>query len=545
MNFLSKKNLIISIIFSSFFFIGLLTYKDYGIGIDDKFHRLNGFFWLNYLLETFNFNQYLEITNLKLENIEDYTLPSINQFNFYSILFDVPAAILEILFNLDDTQDYYFLRHFLNFFYFFLGSIFFYKILKNRFDFFSCIIGTLFFILSPRIYGDSFYNMKDIIFLTFLTISIFYCFEFMRLKNLKNLIFFSLFTSFCIQTRMIGIFIPIFFIFFYFLSILTNKNDLKYIFVNCGYVFFVVVFLYIFWPYLWNDPIKKFLILFTNVESLIPSIKMLFKGNYINVKYMPYDYLFTWIIITSPIPHLLIFFTGLILISKRFIKRLINFENNKLNNYDLWRGYQEKKDLFIFTCLISIIFFITIFNIGLVNSWKYLYFLNIFIIYIGTFGIYILNRTFKKKKLFRLSVIIALIFVSFRIVQYHPFQGLYFNYFLTMKYKNNFDIDFTAIGGRKALEWVINDNNEKGPIKIASASWTPLNRSVEILDKKIRSKIVFIGQDYKNANYIYTNNISEVDKSKSNKYVIPYNFKKIYEYYVDELVIFTIYKNKL
>ena len=27
---------------------GFFTYKDYGIGIDDKFHRLNGFYWLDY-----------------------------------------------------------------------------------------------------------------------------------------------------------------------------------------------------------------------------------------------------------------------------------------------------------------------------------------------------------------------------------------------------------------------------------------------------------------------------------------------------------------
>ena len=72
----------------------------------------------------------------------------------------------------------------------------------------------------------------------------------------------------------------------------------------------------------------------------------------------------------------------------------------------------------------------------------------------------------------------------------------------------------------------------------------PLNRSIEILDKEVRDKIIFIGQDFKNANYIYTNNISEVDKNKNNKYDIPNNFKKIYEYIIDGLTIFTIYKIK-
>ena len=386
--------------------------------------------------------------------------------------------------------------------------------------------------------------MKDLIFLSFLTIAIYYCFEFMKNKNYKNLILFSLFTSFCIQTRIMGIFIPIFFTFFYFLSILTNKKELKFFFINISYIFLVIVFLYIFWPYLWNNPLRNFSILFTNVETLIPPIKMLYKGDYINVKYMPYDYILTWIVISLPIPHLLVFFSGFILILKRFTTRLVKFEKNKLNNYDLWRSDQEKQDLFIFFCFISIIFFLSIFNIGLVNSWKYVYFLNIFIIYIGAFGFYRINYFLKKNNLFRLVVILSLIFVLIRMIQYHPYQGLYFNYFLTKNYKNSFDVDHTAISGRKALEWVINDNKGADQIKIASASWTPLNRSIEILDKEVRDKIIFIGQDFKNANYIYTNNISEVDKNKNNKYDIPNNFKKIYEYIIDGLTIFTIYKIK-
>ena len=49
-------NLSIYIVFLLLFIIGLITYKDYGVGIDDKFHRLNGFYWLNYILSFTNFD---------------------------------------------------------------------------------------------------------------------------------------------------------------------------------------------------------------------------------------------------------------------------------------------------------------------------------------------------------------------------------------------------------------------------------------------------------------------------------------------------------
>jgi surface polysaccharide O-acyltransferase-like enzyme len=39
--------------FSIFLFIGILTFKDYGFNIDEKFQRLNGFYWLNYYVPAF------------------------------------------------------------------------------------------------------------------------------------------------------------------------------------------------------------------------------------------------------------------------------------------------------------------------------------------------------------------------------------------------------------------------------------------------------------------------------------------------------------
>ena len=63
-----------------------------------------------------------------------------------------------------------------------------------------------------------------------------------------------------------------------------------------------------------------------------------------------------------------------------------------------------------------------------------------------------------------------------------------------------------------------------------------------MLDKKLRSKINIVGQNYSLADYIYTNNISEVDKKLNNKYDIPNNFIKIYNLIIDDLVIYEIYK---
>ncbi len=74
------------------------------------------------------------------------------------------------------------------------------------------------------------------------------------------------------------------------------------------------------------------------------------------------------------------------------------------------------------------------------------------------------------------------------------------------------------------------------------ASWLPLQRSLQLLDKTEREKIQIVGQEFDEADYIYTNFISEVDKNFNKKYKIPSNFIKIDEYVLDKIRVYEIYK---
>ena len=56
-------------LFTIYFLIGIFIVKDYGISVDEEFHRYSGFYWLNYILEFTSFdNLKLEVNN-KLMNI--------------------------------------------------------------------------------------------------------------------------------------------------------------------------------------------------------------------------------------------------------------------------------------------------------------------------------------------------------------------------------------------------------------------------------------------------------------------------------------------
>jgi len=544
-NNISKK--ITFLLFTIFFLIGTITFKDYGISIDEEFQRKGGFYWLNYVLSFTPFNELNNAAALKLSQITGFTLPNVERNQYYGVIFDLPVAFLEVIFQIDDPKNYFYFKHFLNFVLFFIASIFFYKILLNRFlNSNIALVGTLFFILSPRIYGNSFFNPKDTIFLSLVTIALYYCIKLFDKTSYKNFLIFSIFAALSTSQRVYGIFLPLSFVVFYLLSVLSKKKDLDYL---PGIIFFCIsffIFFIIFWPALWNNPVENFVLAYKYFghHFLLDYIKILFRGEYIKANSVPYNYIFTWILISTPVLYLILFIIGYIQIFKRFFLKFINIKNNT-HYYDFWRSVNEKKDLFILFNITCIIFYLIAFNISMFSGWRHLYFINIFIIYISTYTFYRINFNFKSilnKKLLFGVVIFCLMFIIYKMIIYHPYQNIYFNSFFKKAVHEKFEVDYWGLSGKKFLEDILILEKNKNLIIIGVASFLPLERSLKLLDKKDRKKIKIVGQEYQNADYIYTNFMSEVDKNSNDKYKIPNNFSKINEFIIDNIKIYEVYK---
>ena len=74
--------------------------------------------------------------------------------------------------------------------------------------------------------------------------------------------------------------------------------------------------------------------------------------------------------------------------------------------------------------------------------------------------------------------------------------------------------DYYGLSSKHFFNEVIRiDNNSD--IKIAVASHTPLHRGLEAFPDNIQ-KITIVGQEYEKADYIYKNNISEVNPPLNN-----------------------------
>ena len=305
------------------------------------------------------------------------------------------------------------------------------------------------------------------------------------------------------------------------------------------------LFIFIFSPYLWSDPFYNFTEIFYSLKKDLigPEIKILFNSDFVYNRYVPETYLFTWIAITTPLPTLIFFISGYATYLLRFLGRFLNIEEVAYFN-DLWRGKKEQKDFVIFILLTLFVLFFLVLNSPFYNGWRLVYFLNIFIIY---FFIYQINnlliflRNKRTRTIIHLILVLATSYNLYSIIIFHPFQSLYFNEFQKNKIQKKFEIDYYGLGGVKFFSYIDKIDNSK-IIKIAVASHTPLQRSLEGLDEAKKAKFIVIGQEYEDADYIFKNNISEVNPYLNKKYNIPKKFVKINEFKINKVLVYEIFK---
>ena len=344
-----------------------------------------------------------------------------------------------------------------------------------------------------------------------------------------------------------GIYLPILLIFFIYVEFLTNKkNSITFLTLSFKTIFFYVLFLYLHYPYIWQLNIFEFSNWF-NKFFYTMNLKLLFNGSYYYMNYLPRSYLPIWIFISTPLISIILFLIGSFLFLKRLFYRLINIQNKKPLGCDLWMSNNEKKDIFILLSFLSFFIYAIFFNVAMLSGWRHFYFLHIFFTYISVFGLFNLIIYFKKKGFIRTTYLVSSIFIIFLIyenIKSHPYQSLYFNNLISKNYIKQFQVDAPSLSRVDALKSILIDSQNKTQIFVANSSWTPFMNGKDLLDSKSKEKLVFTGQDFKKADYIYDNFIYKSDEKYNKSHMIPSEFIFFKKLEVNNVHIYSIYKRK-
>jgi len=533
-----NKQVFVYLIFLAIFALGISVYKDYGLNIDDEWYKANGEFYYDYIKLIFSGHNttYLNDIETLSTQMVGFSIPYMNP-----VLFEVPQIFLSNLLGFNTTKETYEFGHFLNFLIFFISLIFFYKLISKKFNSISFgLFASVALFTTPRIFAESFYNSRDIFFLSLFIFFLYSSYEFMLKRSSKTIFYISLTSSFLIYAKVIG-FVPVFLFFIFYCLNFTKSNPFKRNDLYELMIIFVliVLFIYILWPYLWTDPISNFVFAFQRMVSDHNSLYLLnyYFGESIPSTNTPWHYRIVWFLITTPI-YILIFFTiGFCILIYQIINSLLLLENNESK---LWKNNNQMFNFYLLVVFISVVFSAIKFNPSQFGAWRHLYFLYPIVIIFFFVGIDSIKFIFKYKILnfiFLIGILSNLFFLSYWNYQNHPHQYVFFNYFSKNYAKNNFDLDYWGVSNIHSIRYILK-NDGVNKVKVGTLSFSPLRVNQFLLTKSEQSRLSIVG-DLNNADYI----IDTYMKRLRNNFPID---KKIYSKYfeitVNGVPINTVYK---
>jgi hypothetical protein len=520
---------VVVIFFVLFFFLGIHLFKDYGISFDEPVSRDNGGISLKHVLDKF----VPEFAGR--DPVLSQMHPSLSEYRDrdYGVAFDLPAIAVERLLQINDSRDQFLLRHLLTFVVFFLGVLAMYKTAVGRFG--SWRYGLLaagFMICSPRMFAESFYNSKDMVFLACCAIATYTLIEFIQRPSAKRAILHGITSAIAIDIRIAAVVFPLLTCFMLvgqsLFGHLTRRNLLLQLGIYGLSTSFVV---YILWPWLWSQPIHNFLLAFKNMSRFRWDNFNLYFGNVINATNLPWHYAPVWIFITTPFLYCLLFAISIIRSGFEIIKSKFNIFKNKNILQD-----------FVF-CALSCgpLLATVVLGSTLYDGWRQLYFVYPSIIFLAIKAIeHIFNQKsfgFYKKIIISFLVTAQLVMTAFWMWRAHPYQNVYFNFAAPSNWRDHFEGDYWGLSNLEGIRYILK-NDTRDRIKIAPVGATSLNQSVGMLSAPDRARILVVSltdtPDYGLTNYRF------IDGTKFDPARL--GWRSFYDIKVDNQIIFTVFK---
>jgi hypothetical protein len=410
----AKKNLIPVITVFLFFFIyvlvGYLIYKDYGMSADER---------IDYIRGQVNYNRFVGGTLSQFKKGCDQKAAICRYPPLFSMLLYAYAPT-------GDSQAIYWARHQFTFSFFAFSVFVFFLIGKKIFkDWRFGLLGSLFLIISPRIFAHSFYNPKDIPFLSAYVIAIYTLLLFLEKKNILTAILHGIAIAVACSIRTPGlIIIPITFFFYLFDLFLSRDKWKSYLKAGLLLLFSCIIaagLVYWFTPKLYKNPIATYIQIFNIMKQYPWNDYQLYMGQNITNQ-IPWHYSIVWFSISSPIFYLVLFGLGCMTLVIRTLRSRIRDH------------FRSMRDLYLVgACGVLPIITVILMKSNLYTDNRQMYFVYPPLLLISVYGFKVLIDKIRQKTLHwqlwaTLLLIVGLAYPVYFMIRYHPYQYTYFNF---------------------------------------------------------------------------------------------------------------------
>ncbi|AMR28613.1 hypothetical protein A0257_16910 [Hymenobacter psoromatis] len=429
----------------------------------------------------------------------------------YGMAFELPVAAAEQALRLRDERQVYLFRHGCNFLVCFAAFIGFYHLIRQRFGSWRLgLLSTLLLVLSPRLFADYFYNDKDAVFMAAFVLAMSTAVAFIGRPTARAAAWHALACALAIDVRIMGVLLPAATLAFVGLRAWRGAYrgqgtaPLAAVWLYAGLLAGLVVAC---WPFLWEAPLANFLLAFQNMSHFRWSGVVLYQGQVLTGRSLPWHYAPVWMGLTTPPLYLGLFGIGFGAILGRAARR----------RWQLFSSATEWQDLFFLGVGLAPLVAVIALHSVLYNGWRQLYFTYPPLLLVALRGLVaawfwrpawpLLRRGWRPAVGALTAVSLAATAGS--MARLHPFENLYFNALAPANPERYYDTDYWFMSTRSGLEWVLqHDPRPQVRIYQLGKIEESLNLNRFILPPAARARLVLVptlaAADYALYPYPYT-----------------------------------------
>jgi hypothetical protein len=477
-----KKHFAGCVILATSLVLGLMTFGDYGIAWDEPLQHDIGLRTYNYIFKG------------------DTTLNDFKNRD-YGVAVELPLIFMEKALRLKDSRDIYLMRHLISHLFFLLSAFAFYLLIwilyRNKT---LAVSGYLMFLLSPRIYAQSFFNSKDIPFMCMFILCFLALLLAFRDKKIRNFIFSGILSGLLIDIRVMGIVIPAFVTGLVLIDLIRGPHRKEMMIRYLVYLVLTIVVVILAWPWLWQDPAGRFRIALANMSKFRWDNNVLINGDFFRASKVGWKYLLHWFGLTTPVVYLFLGITGFLFLVVRFFRNPLTFIGQT----------NDRNQLIYLACFAGPVISVIVLHSVLYDAWRQMYFIYPSFLLMAIYGLSSLfNAKFFSgdlpKVILSILLILSMAGTGFTMIMSHPFEDVYFNILLSKKdqyLRKTFELDYWGTSYKQALDFILaNDRSPVIKIKVANLAG---EHNYYILKPSDQKRITYVEADDQ-ADYFISN----------------------------------------
>jgi hypothetical protein len=433
--------------------IGLCVFRDYGVSWDEEAQIELG--RVNY--------SYISRGNPTLLSYP---------YRYYGPF--VSTIVWRLTVNLPDPAMIYY-RHLATFIIFVMGMIALYGLAYRLFrNSWWSLLTVILLILSPRIFGDSFYNPKDIPFLSFYTIALLSLVIFVDyvwkgkqwINKIGAVSISAIACAMAVDIRLPGMVLVLITSILLISIFLRNPKRWKDVgILLISYLTLTFGFIILFWPILWHDPFHELINAYINMSHYPWNVDVLYRGQMINSSKLPWHYIPTWILISTPLLQLGGFTLGILYMLTSVIKKGIFNNSAKFSSFSNKVTVDSFAWFAVFGSLVIPLAVIIILHSVVYDSWRQMFFIYPSMLLIAVYGLktvygYLSNQFNHSGwlKIIACAILVVGIWEPLDfIIKYHPHENVFFNVFAgkpsTLRQK--YELDYWGLSYKQGIDYIL------------------------------------------------------------------------------------------